>query len=86
MLILENLSRRVEKIISMHCIDNPRFVELAKKALTEGTAEHLSRNIKRKVLLSMKNHRRLGELIRIMRFADDHLNEISTKYESVFES
>lgn len=80
------IEKRVEKIISIHCVDKPRFVELVKKALTEGTAQHLSRNIKRKVLLSMKNHKRLGELIRLMKFADDHLNEISKKYATIFES
>lgn len=80
------IEKRIEKIISMECIDKPRFVELVKKALTEGTAEHLSRNVKKKVLLKMKNHRRLDELIRLMSFAKVHLCEVSRKYAKVFDS
>lgn len=80
------IEKRIGKIISMHAFEKPLFVELVKKALTEGTAEHLSRNVRKKILISQKNAGRLRELIRVMRFAEDHLKKISSKYAEVFES
>lgn len=81
------LEKRIEKILPMDLISisNSRFVELVKKALTEGTAMHLHKNVKRKLLRSSKNEKRLNELMRLMSFAEDHLRKMTRKFTDVFE-
>lgn len=82
------IEKRIEKILPMNfkAISDPRFVELMKKALTEGTALHLMKNIKKRKLKSRKSEKKLDEIIRVMNFAEDHLKDVTEKYLDIFKS
>lgn len=82
------IEKRIEKVLPMNfkCISDPRFIELVKKALSEGTAVHLMKNIKKRALKSFRNEKRLCELIRVMKFAEDHLKIMTIKYSEIFKS
>lgn len=80
------IEKRIEKILPMNfkIISDPRFVELVKKALSEGTSMHFIKNIKKRVLKSRNNEKRLCELIRVMNFAKNHLKIMEQKYSEIF--
>jgi hypothetical protein len=82
-----NIVNRVKKIFVPKDIEQLNFEELLKKALIDGTAEHFQRNINRRALKkSNKGDIRIDELIRLIKFSEQQMNETVNEHAHVFEA
>lgn len=79
--------KRIDKLFLPRDIEERKFVELMKKSLSDGTIEHLMKNVNRKILKqTKKNEKRLEELIRIIRFVQEHFKQFVEEFGHVFVS
>ncbi|KAG5671638.1 hypothetical protein PVAND_001829 [Polypedilum vanderplanki] len=89
-IILKNMFEivnRIKKIFLPKDIEQLNFEKLLKNALNDGTTEHLKRNMKHRALKKSRNCKvRLDELIRLLKFSEEHMKSIVNEYAHVFES
>ncbi|KAL7046708.1 hypothetical protein ACKWTF_002691 [Chironomus riparius] len=79
--------KRIDKVFLPRDVDERRFVDLMTKSLTDGTIEHFMRNVNQKILKQTKNNeKRLEELIRVIKFVQEHFKQFVEEFGHVFLS